>query len=75
MSWWQGKTEGGDPSELTGLKKGNIQHRGTTAGPASEFYGMPVNMDRTEPDILWMAVETLLKEDQIIAPAFRLVRG
>jgi len=39
------KTGGSDPSRLTGLKQGNVQHIGATAGPASEFYDMPLNMD------------------------------
>jgi len=60
---------------LTGLKQGNVQHIGATAGPASEFYDIPLNMDQAEPDIFRMAMKTFLKEDQVIAPAFRLVRG
>jgi hypothetical protein len=57
-----------------GLEQSHIQHIGTTAGPTPEFYGIQVNLNRDNPDFFRMSMNTALKEMQLTAPAFGLLR-
>jgi hypothetical protein len=74
---WQGDEEEPDeetPSSLIGLKQGNIHQVRAAARPALEFYGMTLNMNRTNPNIFRMPMKTSLKTEQIIVHAFGLFR-
>ena len=57
-----------------GFKQGNIKNIGATTGPTPEFYGMPFNLDRADPNISGMAMKTSREEKQPIVFAFGLSR-
>jgi hypothetical protein len=62
-----------DPSGLMGFKQGNIHRIGATAGPTPEFYGIPLNLNQTDPDIFGMATKTSLKKMYLILLFFGLL--